>query len=493
MNSKATRGTEHTRQELAIITSIAVWAIACLATYKGLSWLLYQPKFRSLFGSTGFRDAGFRYFAIAAICCLGAWFWLALRKWRWGKEHRSFVIAWGILAIAAIASSGFIREVHPQSWDFMCYYLAGRGMAAGINIYDRADVAEFNAGHDYGITRYMYTPLLAAMLGQLEILSREQVFTLFSFLNYFALLLCGASLYLVLLRYRFPYIASAFTMLIALLISVPLTRTLLNSQVNLWVLTLILLAVLFYRSMPFLSALSFALAVNFKVTPILIVGLFVLKRDWKWLFFFAFSQLLIVIGTCLTYTFDYWMYFALFALRSSVMVNPSYSISFDALVAHTFYILNIRLPVLQAWLVVVIKMGFVLWVSKLIWDVVRQGTFVTRDDKDALLLNGLPLFLVVMVMASPLVWVHHCVFLLLPLLVTLGVAREKRTFKLLLLIYGSLFLTPLLDVYPLNFHRLVSVLLYAYSVSFILKEDAAKQAVVERLIMLFPAQGRQAT
>jgi hypothetical protein len=98
-----------------------------------------------------------------------------------------------------------------------------------------------------------------------------------------------------------------------------------------------------------------------------------------------------------------------------------------------------------------------------------------------------------MVMASPLVWVHHFVFLLLPLLVTLRVAREKRTFKLLLLIYGSLFLIPVFGAYPLSFHRVVFVLLYAYSVSFILKEDAAKQAVVKRLIVLFPARGWRAT
>ncbi|MBC8273926.1 MAG: DUF2029 domain-containing protein [Chloroflexi bacterium] len=442
--------------------------------------LLYQPKFHSLSGGAGFRDAEFRFFTLATIFCLGAWFWLSLGKWQWGKEHRSFVIAWSILAIASL---GFIREVHPQSWDFMCYYLAGRGMAAGVNIYDPAAVTMFNAGYDSGITYYTYTPLLAAILGQLEPLSREQVFTLFSFLNYFALLLCGASLYLALLRYRSPRSASALVMLIALLINVPVTRTLLNSQVNLWVLTFMLLTVLFYRSVPFLSALSLALAANFKVTPILIVGLFVLKRDWKWLSFFAFSQLLIVTCTALTCAFDYWMYFASFALRSSVIVDPTHmrNSSFDALVAHTLYILDIKLPVLQEWLVVVIKMGFVLWVSKLIWDVVRQGTFVTRDDKDALLLNGFPLFLVVMAMAPPLVWPHHFVFLLLPLLVTLKVAREKWTFKLLLLIYGSLFLVPVFDVYPLSLHRLVSMVLYAYSVSLILKEDTAKPTAMERL------------
>lgn len=359
-------------------------------------------------------------------------------------------------------------------------------MAVGINIYDPAAVATFNAEHDYGITYYTYTPLLAAMLGQLKTLSREQVFTLFSFLNYFALLLCGASLYLVLLRYRFPRIASVLTMLIALLINVPVTRTLLNSQVNLWVLTLILLAVVFYRSIPFLSAFLLALAVNFKVTPILIVGLFILKREWKWLGVFAFSQLLIVIYTSLTYAFDYWMYFASFALRSSVIVDPTHmrNGSFDALVAHTLYILDVKLPVLQEWFVVAIKMGFVLWVSKLIGDVVRQGTFVARDDEDALLLNGFPLFLVVMVMAPPLVWPHHFVFLLLPILVTLRVAREKRTFELLLLIYGSLFLVPVFDVYPLSLHRLVSMVLYAYSVSLILKEDTAKPTAMERLIGL---------
>ena len=480
VNSKAGKAVNPMGQEFAIMMSIIIWAAACLMTYQGLSWLLHQPKFRSLSGGTGYQDAEFRYFALATICCLGIWLWLTSTRFRWGREHRSFVVAWAILAVAAVS---FVREVHPQSWDFMCYYLAGRGMAAGINIYDPDAVATFNAKFSYGVTYYTYTPLLAAMLGQVQTLVKDQVFTLFSFFNFFALTFCSASLYLTLLRYRFSRIASAITMLVAFSFSVPVIRTLLHSQVNLWVLTFILVSVLTYRSTPFLSALSLVLAANLKVTPILLVGLFILKRDWMWLLFFAVGQLFITALTSWMYAPDYWGYFAAFAQRASMIVNPTHmrNNSFDASIAHVFFILDIQAPILQKWLLVTLKTSFVLWGSKLTWDAIRKKALVAHN-RDAWLLNGLPLFLVVMVMFSPLIWPYHFVFLLLPVLVMLRMTCEKRTFKLLLLVYGSLFMIPVFDVFPLSSHRLIAVVLYFYCANLIFKEDKGKPTAVEQFI-----------
>lgn len=478
MNAKATGVVKQTGQELAIIASTAVWAGACLIVYKGFSWALYQPRFHILSGGAGFQDAEFRYFTLATACCLGIWFWFALKKW--GREHCSFVITWSVLALAGLA---FIREVHPQTWDFMCHYLAGRGINAGINIYDNEAVATFNAEHGYGLTIYGYPPSIAAVMGQFEMLSKDQIFTLLSFLNYFALLLLGVLLYLLLLRYRLPRATSALTMLLALVVNVPVMRTFIYTQVNFWTLALIFFSVLFHRSMPFLSAFSLALAVNLRVTPLLIAGLFILACNWKWLFSFVFSLLSITIATSLMYGFDYWIYYASFLLRHPVLTEPTLmrDSSFDALVAHTFYILNIKLPNLQEWLVIGLRTGFLLWIGRLIWNVVCRGTFVGREDKDTLVLNGLPLLLVVTVMARPLVWPHHSIFLLLPVLLALKVTRERRTFGLLALVYVSLFLIPVIDVFPFDLHRLASVVLYAYSVDRILREDTANPIIIERL------------
>jgi SAM-dependent methyltransferase/uncharacterized membrane protein len=312
--------------------------------------------------------------------------------------------------------------------------------------------------------------------------SKEQILTAAIFLNYFALLLCAASLYLMLLRYHFPRAVAASLMLATLLINVPVARTLIYSQVNLWVCSLIFLAVILYHPMPFLSAFLLTLAANLKVTPLIIVGAFVVNRDWKWVLYFAVSQLSVVVVTSLIYSFDYWKCFVAFVLQFGVTTGTTLmrNSSFDALVAHTLYVLGISLPVLQQWLVIVFKAGFTLAVGALIRNAIRKGIFVARDAEDAVLLNGLPLFMVLAVMTSPLVWEHHFVLMVLPVLVVLNCARGKRTVRLLLLVYGSLFLLPVFDVYPFSLHRLVSVLLYVYATFLLFREDLAKPSVMEQ-------------
>jgi len=365
----------------------------------------------------------------------------------------------------------------------MALHLAGRGIAAGINIYDPSDVASFNAGYDYGITYFGYPPFVAAVLGQLRSLSTDDVFLLLSMLNYFALLFCGACMYLLLVRYGIPRTAGALGVLASLLVSVPVTNTLVNSQVNLWVLALILVAVLFHRSIPMLSAFTLALATMLKVTPILMAGLFVLRCEWKWLVLFVLSLSVLFLGTVALYPLDYWMEYVRLALRFGVLMEPTHmrDNSFDALIVHTFQVLGIRMLELRKWLVLALKVGFGAWVSKLIVCVVRRGTFVAKGNEDAFALNGLPLFMVMMTMVRPMVWPHHFVFLALPVLVTLAAAREPRTLGLLLLAYASLFLIPVFDLYPLSLHRLAAVILYVYCVGLVTKQDITKPTAIERL------------
>jgi hypothetical protein len=63
-----------------------------------------------------------------------------------------------------------------------------------------------------------------------------------------------------------------------------------------------------------------------------------------------------------------------------------------------------------------------------------------------------------MVLASPLVWEHHPVFVALPFLAVMKRLRTPGEWAAWSLAYGAVFLLPTFDFYPWSFGRLAGLL-----------------------------------
>jgi hypothetical protein len=86
----------------------------------------------------------------------------------------------------------------------------------------------------------------------------------------------------------------------------------------------------------------------------------------------------------------------------------------------------------------------------------RKDTFVAAGERGAIPLEMAPSLLVLMVMASPLVWEHHAIFLGLPYLLVAAHLKSSRGWGWFAFAYTLEFLMPTFDFFPWSYGRLVS-------------------------------------
>jgi hypothetical protein len=88
---------------------------------------------------------------------------------------------------------------------------------------------------------------------------------------------------------------------------------------------------------------------------------------------------------------------------------------------------------------------------------IRQETFFSGEGTR--LYNAIPSLLILMLMVSPIVWVHHGVFVGLPFLVLLKKLDKPSAWALFGFAYFFEFLLPTFDFFPWSYGRLVAPLL----------------------------------
>jgi hypothetical protein len=89
---------------------------------------------------------------------------------------------------------------------------------------------------------------------------------------------------------------------------------------------------------------------------------------------------------------------------------------------------------------------------------IRRGAFVSPRDPGSHVLNAWPALCVLMVLASPLVWEHHPVFVALPFLVITRRLQAPGEWAVFSFAYLLVFLMPTFDFYPWSFGRLAGLL-----------------------------------
>jgi len=299
---------------------------------------------------------------------------------------------------------------------------------------------------------YLYLPLWATLLQFLVPLGDQGVMITLWIVNIFALATFYFLLINVLKRYGFSDRLSVVITILFMLINTPLMRTLGFIQVNLMTLDLILFSILAYPKNELLSALALALAVHLKTSPAVLVLAFLLEFNWRWLFWFAVSFLAIgLFPVAINGVSPYFQYVNNAFLLTQIPDTNFHDTSFDSFLRflNPFFGIQIAQTRLMA---LAAKVLLLIGTLTVMIQTVRSQTF----SKGNRMLNALPPLLILMTLASPIVWDHHGLFTTLSFLLMLKRINSPAAWTWFGFAYFLEFLLPSFDFFPWSYGRLVA-------------------------------------
>jgi len=307
--------------------------------------------------------------------------------------------------------------------------------------------------------KYYYMPLWATLTEFMLPLGESGVYAMMGFLNILSIIVFYFLLQRVLVHYGFSARLSTVISTLFMLVNTPILRTLLYGQINLHVVNVIFLSLLLYRRHSFLSALMMALAVHLKTSPLVLVFAFLLERDWRWLAWFVLGNILVVSVTLaadgITPFLDIPRNAVLMEAQRSAIFHDT---SFDSFFGFPSEIFAISKTFVRG-LVYAAKGLLGIATLLVIYRLVRAQTFFSGEERGAKLSNAILPLLILMTMASPLVWVHHGVFVSLSFLVLIKRLDNTRQWLWFGLAYLLEFVFPTFDFYPWSYGRLFAPLI----------------------------------
>lgn len=322
---------------------------------------------------------------------------------------------------------------------------------ADVGDYVRA-AFDLHAGRPFH-SRYLYPPLLATLCQPLLPLGARGVAAVFWLADLVSLVAFFWLMCAFLGLFGFGRRLALALVFLFMVVNVPILRTLGYVQINLHVVNLILLAVLLFPRHRIISALALALAVQLKVTPLVLAIPFFWVKDKVWGVSF-FAGLVGLAGV--TFSFYGWAPFESF-IENTCHIYQANGICFrensvDSLIRSTGYLLGGD----ASCLVLFFKVPMLLALFGSAVFAIRHATFVAGAQARSAISNGMPALCVLMVFASPLVWEHHLVFLAIPFLVLTKKLETAGAWVWYSFAYLLAFLMPTFDFYPWSFGHLIS-------------------------------------
>lgn len=299
---------------------------------------------------------------------------------------------------------------------------------------------------------YLYLPLWATLLQFIVPLGDQGVMIVLWIVNIIALGSFYLLLVSVLQRYGFSQHLSIVITILFLLINTPLMRTLGFIQVNLMTLDLILLSILVYPKNTFLSALALALAVHLKTSPAVIVLAFMLQFNWRWIFWFAISFLVIGLFPVAMHGTDIYLQFVNNTIGLAQIPDTNFhDTSFDSFLRflNPFFGIQIAQTRLMALGAKVLLLAVTLFTM-------MRNVHTQAFSKENHLLNAVPALFVFMTLGSPIVWDHHGIFLTLTFLLMLKRIQSPTHWMIFLAAYFLEFMLPSFDFFPWSYGRLLA-------------------------------------
>ncbi|MCC7118133.1 MAG: DUF2029 domain-containing protein [Anaerolineales bacterium] len=376
--------------------------------------------------------------ALASAGCVWLLAGLALGLLYKNKITHSNLYAWAGFFIVAVTYLNVLRE--RIRYGDIGYYIE-----AAFKLYQHQPLPD----------TYIYPPFWATLLSLLTPLGEDGMLIVCWLANLLSLFAFYYLLCRTLERYQFKAESAAIVTTVFMLVNMPLLRTLLYVQVNLHVLNLIFLSLLLYKNKPFLSALALALAVHLKASPMILVLAFLLELNWKWLAYLCLNLIFVALFTVALYGFDPYLQFihnaALLAAPREFSLRDS---SFDSFFNVSLAYLRMNAKLVQAfvYLAKFSVTGFAIFIS-----LTTAGLYAKAEN--AKLYNALPALLFAMVIASPLIWEHHGVFLALPFLLLLKKLEQPKEWLWFGAAYLFIFLMPTFDFFPWSYVKLFGILI----------------------------------
>jgi hypothetical protein len=319
-----------------------------------------------------------------------------------------------------------------QGGDFQNYYIPSALFVAGKNMYDREEALKFAMSHpsvEYSyVSYYLYPPLLAIVLAPLSQLPFPTAYRVWVVLQ--QVFLVGT---LLLLARSLPMFGRWSLPILTVLACNMYPFYLSNDMGQVNVLILLLVAAALdgaIRGRMFFAGVMIGIATMIKISPLLLIGLFVLQRRWPAVWGFVVSMALLTTLSALIAGPEAIQGFINVSLMRSIpdQVRWINNASPSAFIHRMFEALHIgQFEMGVRWLTVLIVLG-VLGLCSL-----KQ---VKPDDPIFALIFGF--WVLGTHLISPITWEHHLVLTLLVFGVTAGylVQMKSRHVVLLAVILG---------------------------------------------------------
>jgi hypothetical protein len=348
-------------------------------------------------------------------------------------------MTWAGFFLVALVYLNLLRE-RPEYGDVEFYIDAAFKLSVGEPLPDE----------------YFYPPLWATLLAWLAPLGESGIFLIVWLLNLLGLFAFYFLLLHTLELYGFSTDLATLVTTVFILANAPILRTMVYMQVNLHVLNMVFLGLILYRRFPALSALAMAFAVHLKASPAVLVLAFLLEWNWRWLAWAALSFLIVGAVPVVAYGISPYQDF----IQNTLGLASGHALSFrensfEGLFAALAEFLNFS-PAFISTGAYIAKASLFIATILVMRRNIRNGTFYSGEG--ARLYNAFPSLLILMTLASPLVWEHHGVFVGLSFLVLLRNLNSPSSWTLFGFAYFFEFLLPTFDFFPWSYGRLVAPL-----------------------------------
>lgn len=303
---------------------------------------------------------------------------------------------------------------------------------------------------------YLYLPLWATLLQFIVPLGDQGVLAFLWTMNIIMLGLFYVLLVRVLERYGHSNRLAVTITVLFMLVNTPLHRTLGYVQVNLLVMVLVMCSMLTFSRNTFLSALALALAVHLKTSPVALVLAFLLERNWRWLVWFGLSFVVIaLIPMALEGVTPYFDYITNIGILTHITDTNFHDTSFDSFFRFFDPFLGIGMETTRV-IIYTAKAALGLSTIYIMIQNVRSYTFVDAKSYNPALLNAIPSLFIIMTLASPIVWDHHGIFLVLSFLLLIKRIESPSFWMWFGFAYFLEFIIPSFDFFPWSFGRLLA-------------------------------------
>lgn len=425
-----------------------------------LPLLLWSFPSRFISNTYGKQQELFELFSLVMVVFLAGWAMWQIRR----RPPASTWLPLGLMVLVGGQYLLLLNEYSHKSWDYLCYENAAQAILENQNPY--TDTPE---------RCYLYPPLLAQTLAvawqgvqpfSFPAPHWHVVFYLYQCGQFFLILAAFWLCYRLALKIGFWPVPAALLITALFVLNNPLVRTLRHNQLNLWMLGLILAGMLWLPRRPLWAGLAVALAIHLKLFAVVLLPIWLLKKQWRGLVAAGGGLLLLLLVQ--TGWGRYWIVWEQFITYYNAQPlnrfirfrnNSLRSVVFNTLRTMQLGLDRELTQTIGTVVVFILTLLVALWLLYRFWQR-EQGSLTREMQMIGHSLDGLAFVLI----AAPITWEHHYV-LALPLLVWGFAQRGREAFWWMVAAAFLMVGIPTFDVFPLSFHQLAGLLLWLYLTS----------------------------